>query len=219
MIKAIIFDMDGLLIDSEPIWYRAKEELMAEHNMPWNWEHQKNSMGVSTQTWVNYIHSLLEGKLTQDEVLHGVIDRMKTFYRNGEIGLMPGAKEALELAKQNYRVGLASGSFKDLLYGAVDVNKWNDIFDEILSSDDLERGKPFPDIYEIVMERLGVLPSETVVLEDSRDGIKAGVAAGAKVIAVPSKDAPVPEDVLKSAAAVIDSLYELPEIISILKKQ
>jgi HAD superfamily hydrolase (TIGR01509 family) len=213
MIKAIIFDMDGLLIDSEPVWFRAKEELMKEINYKWTWEDQKHSMGVSTETWVNYVYNLADGKFTKEEVLNGIIDRMRQYYRNGEIELMPGANEALEFSKNNFKVGLASGSYKDLLFGAVKSNKWENIFDEILSSDDMERGKPYPDIYLEVMKRLNVLPSESIVLEDSRDGIKAGVAAGAKVITVPSKDVPVPQEVLDSAYAVIDTLNDFPQIV------
>lgn len=219
MIKAIIFDMDGLLIDSEPVWFRAKEELLKEINYKWTWEDQKNSMGVSTETWVNYVYNLADQKFTKEEVLHGITDRMKQYYRNGEIDLMPGANEALEYSKNNFKVGLASGSYKDLLYGAVKSNNWESIFEEILSSDDMERGKPHPDIYLEVMKRLNVLPEECIVLEDSRDGIKAGVAAGAKVITVPSKDVTVPQKVLDSAFAVIDSLNDFPQIVNKLNKQ
>lgn len=218
MIKAVIFDMDGLLIDSEPVWFRAKEDLLKEINYKWTWEDQKNSMGVSTETWVNYVYNFADQKFTKEEVLHGITDRMKTYYKNGEIDLMPGANEALQFAKNNFKVGLASGSYKDLLYGAVKSNNWESIFEEILSSDDMERGKPQPDIYLEVMKRLGVLPEECIVLEDSRDGIKAGVAAGAKVITVPSKDVPVPPEVLDSAYAVIDSLNDFSQIVNELNK-
>lgn len=218
MIKAVIFDMDGLLIDSEPVWFRAKEDLLKEINYKWTWEDQKNSMGVSTETWVNYVYNFADQKFTKEEVLHGITDRMKTYYKNGEIDLMPGANEALQFSKNNFKVGLASGSYKDLLYGAVKSNNWESIFEEILSSDDMERGKPQPDIYLEVMKRLGVLPEECIVLEDSRDGIKAGVAAGAKVITVPSKDVPVPPEVLDSAYAVIDSLNDFSQIVNELNK-
>ena len=175
-------------------------------------------MGVSTQAWVDYIYNIAEQKLSKDEILIGVTDRMKLYYSKGEIDLMPGAKEALEFASKNYKVGLASGSYKDLLYSAVKINNWENIFEEILSSDDMEKGKPDPDIYLEVIERLGVSPSESVVLEDSRDGIKAGVSAGAFTIAVPGKEVPIPQDVLDSASIVIDNLLEFPGVISELSK-
>ncbi|MCB0729950.1 MAG: HAD family phosphatase [Ignavibacteriae bacterium] len=214
MIKAIIFDMDGLLIDSEPIWFRAKQELMKTLNLEWTHEDQIATMGVPTQFWIDYLYKKVNGILTKDELLHGVTDRMINLYKKGEIELMPGVKEALKLAKENYKVGLATGSYKQLMEISLDINNWRNIFDVILSSDDLERGKPFPDIYLEVMKRLNVKPKESVVLEDSRDGIKAGVAAEANVIAIPSKEVEVPKDVLNSATFVIDSLNEFPEVLN-----
>jgi HAD superfamily hydrolase (TIGR01509 family) len=186
--------------------------------MVWTNRDQENTMGVSTQSWVDYIHRKINGVLSKEQVLNGIVERMKNYYDNGELELMQGANDALKFASENFKVGLASGSYKDLLYRAVKSNNWESIFDEILSSDDLERGKPNPDIYLEIMKRMDVLPSESVVLEDSRDGIKAGVAAGAKVIAVPSKEAPVPQEVLNSAYAVTDTLFDFPIIIKELNK-
>ena len=214
MIKAIIFDMDGLLINSEPIWFRAKKELMESLNIEWTWEDQKNSMGVSTDAWTNYLYEKANRTVGKKELRNGVVEKMRKFYESGQLETMSGANEALIFSKENFKVGLASGSYKDLLYSAVKVNKWESFFDEILSSDDLERGKPHPDIYLEVIKRLGVEPHECVVLEDSRDGIKAGVASGAKVIAVPSKEVKVPQEVLDSASMVIETLLTFPESIS-----
>ncbi|MCW8848361.1 MAG: HAD family phosphatase [Melioribacteraceae bacterium] len=214
MIKAVIFDMDGLLIDSEPVWFRARTEFLKEAGLTWTWEHQKNSMGISTKAWVEYIYNFANQKLSKEEVLDGIVSRMKQYYANGEIDIMPGANEALNYSKENFKVGLASGSYKELLYSAVKLNNWEKTFDEILSGDDIERGKPEPDIYLNVMERLGVMPSESIVLEDSRDGIKAGVAACANVIAVPGRDIPVPQEVLDSAFAVINTLNDFPKIVN-----
>ena len=213
MIKAIIFDMDGLLIDSEPVWFRARHELLQTINMEWKWENQKNTMGVSTNAWVEYIHKFVEGKLSEEEILKGVTERVKQIYSSGEVKLMQGALQALKYASDNFKVGLASGSYKEILHSVVKVNNWGEYFDEILSSDDMERGKPNPDIYLEVAKRLSVKPEECIVLEDSRDGIKAGVAAGAKIITVPSKDVTVPQEVLDSAFAILDSLNDFPQIV------
>lgn len=212
MIKAIIFDMDGLLIDSEPLWLRAKVDLMKKIDDEWTHKDQENTMGVSTQSWVDYIYNKINAQLSKEEVLNEIIDRMKSYYNNGELELMPGASGALDFAKKNFMVGLASGSQRDLLYLAVKSNGWENVFNEVLSSDDLERGKPNPDIYLEIMKRLGVTPAQSVVLEDSRDGIKAGVASGAHVIAVPSKEVRVPQNVLNTASYIINTLENFPKI-------
>ena len=214
MIKAIIFDMDGLLINSEPVWFKAKVNLMKSINLEWTHEDQTSTMGVPTKFWIDYIFNKVNGVLSKEEILHGVTDRMKNLYRNGEIELMPGALDALNIAKQKYKVGLATGSYKELMEIILEVNNWEKYFEVILSSDDLQRGKPFPDIYIEVMKRLNVEPKETIILEDSRDGIRSGVSSGANVIAVPSKEVEVPKEVLNSAAFVIDSLEDFPDILN-----
>jgi HAD superfamily hydrolase (TIGR01509 family) len=213
MIKAIIFDMDGLLINSEPVWFKARKDLCSTYNINWTWDHQKNNMGVSTRAWVEYMRNLLGDNLSSEEILNGIIDRMVNYYKKGEIELMPYANESLEYCHGKYSIGLASGSYKKLLHTAIETNNWSNYFNHILSSDDMERGKPFPDIYIEIVKRLGVKPEESIVLEDSRDGIIAGVTAGTNVIAVPGKEVEVPKDVLNSASEVINSLKDFPKAL------
>lgn len=214
MIKAVIFDFDGLLIDSEPAWFKARKSMMNEFNLDWTIDDQKQNLGVSTKTWVNYLNDKLEGRLTTDEILNRVISDMKELYRNGEVDSKPGADEALKYCKDNnFIIGLASGSYKELLFIALKSKNWEGYFDEILSSDDLKKGKPAPDIYIEILKRLNMKPEESVVIEDSKDGIKAGAAAKTNVIAIPAKEYPVPEDVLNSTRRVIKSLFNLPETI------
>jgi HAD superfamily hydrolase (TIGR01549 family) len=214
MIKAIIFDFDGLLIDSEPVWFKARKAILNEFNLDWTWNDQKYTLGVSTKDWVSYMSGKLGTKITSDEILNRVITKMKEFYTNGEAKSKLGADEALKFCKNNkFIMGLASGSYKDLLLSALRYKRWEEYFDEILSSDDLKKGKPAPDIYIEILRRLRVKPEESIVLEDSRDGIKAGKAAGTSVIAVPSTEVQIPEEVLKSANRIISSLIDLPETI------
>jgi HAD superfamily hydrolase (TIGR01509 family) len=215
MIKAIIFDFDGLLIDSEPAWFKARKSLLNQFNLDWTIDDQKQNLGVSTKAWVNYLNEKLEGRLTPNEILNRVITNMKELYRNGEVDSKPGADEALQYCKDNnFIIGLASGSYKELLFIALKSKNWENYFDEILSSDDLKKGKPAPDIYIEILNRLNVKPEESIVLEDSMDGIKAGVAAKTNVIAIPAKEYPVPEEILSSAKRTIESLKELPETIN-----
>ena len=214
MIKAIIFDFDGLLIDSEPAWFEARKSLLTEFNMDWTLDDQKQNLGVSTKHWVNYLSNKLANRLTSDEILNKVIFNMIEMYKNGEVLSKPGADVALKYCKDNnFILGLASGSYKELLFTGLKSKMWEDYFDEIISSDDLKNGKPAPDIYIEILKRLNVKPEESVVVEDSKDGITAGAAAKSNVIAVPSKEYPVPANVLSSAKRVLESLFELPETV------
>lgn len=208
MIKAIIFDLDGLLINSEPLWFEARKELFKKFDKVWTNEDQKANMGVSTDAWSGYMTEKLDNKLSQAKILEIIVEKMNDYYENGKLELMPGADTAVKYASENFKTALASGSYKQLLFKAVKSNEWEEYFDEILSSDDLEKGKPDPLIYIETSKRLGVDPDEAVVVEDSNDGIRAGIAAGAKVIAVPNKKENLPEDLKKNSAAVIDSLND-----------
>lgn len=208
MIKAVIFDMDGILINSEPVWFKARKDLFEPLNLEWTWEDQKNTMGVSTQTWVDYMTKKADGKLTPDEILNGIVDRMVNYYEAGEVDAMPGADDAVKYCAGKYKTGVASGSYKKLLYAAIESKGWKKYFEEILSSDDLERGKPAPDIYLEVIKRLEVKPEESVIIEDSADGMRAGVAAGTNIIAVPSEGVKVPGEIKDKVAEVIPTLHE-----------
>jgi HAD superfamily hydrolase (TIGR01509 family) len=209
MIRAVVFDMDGLLIDTEPLWFRARRELFQQHGLTWTEADQVKCMGVSTATWTELMADRLDGRMAPAEITEDIVNRMVAYYRAGEVELLPGAQAALELCRSNYPVGLASGSHKRLLAAAVEGMQWRSFFDEILSSDDCAAGKPAPDVYLEVIRRLGVRPAETAVLEDATSGILAGYAAGARVIAVPNHHLPPPEDVLAKADIVIDSLESL----------
>ena len=208
MIKAVIFDMDGLLINSEPLWFKARREFFKRYDAVWTEEDQITNMGVSTKAWASYMAEKLNHKLSEEKIVQAIVEKMKTYYGTGKLEVMTGADEALKYSSGKFKTGLASGSYKELLFKAIKSNQWEKYFDEILSSDDLEKGKPDPLIYIETSKRLGVEPGESVVVEDSNDGIRAGIDAGAKVIAVPNKKENLPEDLKNKSAAVIDSLKE-----------
>ncbi|MGD8779769.1 MAG: HAD family phosphatase [Ignavibacteria bacterium] len=213
MIKAVVFDFDGLLINSEPVWFKAREALFLEYETEWTWEDQKNNMGVSTKTWTKYMEKKLNYRLPPEKITGIIVDKMKQIYTGGDIELKPGAAEAITYCRQKYKTGLASGSHKALLYAALESLNWKNYFDEILSSDDLEKGKPSPLIYIEICKRLQVRPEETVVLEDSKDGMIAGISAGTNVIGIPSNELPVPDDVLSKTKTVLNSLSEFEDYL------
>lgn len=206
MIKAVVFDLDGLLVDTEPLWYRARTELFQRYDLVWNDSDQKRCMGVSTADWSNYMAERLNMKLSPAEIVDEILGRLEAYYQAGEVELLPGVSQALEFSLDNYKLGLASGSPGRLVNAALQGANWGNLFSEVLSGDDLPAGKPAPDIYLEITRRLRVSVRETVVVEDSTSGILAGYAAGAKVIAVPNQHLKPPPDVLNKADVVIDSL-------------
>ncbi|UCC74905.1 MAG: HAD family phosphatase [Gemmatimonadota bacterium] len=214
MIRAVIFDMDGLLVDSEPVWFAARRELLARFGKHWTESDQQRLMGVSTSTWVDYVTEKLEGAMPPDEVLHNIVGIMAAAYESGDVPLLPGASEALEHCVGRYRVGLASGSPRLLIEAALTGADWQRCFEEVISSDECARGKPAPDVYLEIMRRMGLSPETTVVVEDSAAGILAGKAAKAKVVAVPRGFTSPDSEALEQADARLESLHALPSALT-----
>lgn len=209
MSKAVIFDLDGLLVDSEPVWFRVRTAMFEKLGLQWTETDQKALMGRSTAAWIDYVDQKLQGRLSRDEIVRQTLDGMVKSYRAGEVRVMPGARKALECCGRNRILGLASGSPRVLIDAALDSNGWRGFFREVISSDEVANGKPAPDVYLEIMKRLDVVPRETVIVEDSGSGILAGKSAGAKVIAVPNDHLMPGRETLEAADVVIDSLAEI----------
>lgn len=205
MIEAIIFDMDGLLVDSEPVWDRARRDMAAEAGKTWNQDDHKAVMGVSTHEWADYMINRLELTLSPDEVEDQIIGRMVETYRNG-IPFFSGAVEAVNLAAQNFLTALASGSHPKLIETVTADSALHGKFKVIQAGDSVPSGKPAPDIYLETAKRLGVNPAHCVCLEDSGNGILSGKRAGMKVIAVPDPRFPPAADKLNQADLVLEAL-------------
>jgi HAD superfamily hydrolase (TIGR01509 family) len=209
MIDAVIFDMDGLLVDSEPAWYRARVDLLEQHGKTWTATDQLAMAGVHTDVWVDALYDKLGGQLSRERVFEAIIGRMVGYYEGGEVPIMPGADEALAACAERYRIGLASGSPMRLISACLTGAGWRDHFEALISSDELEHGKPAPDVYLELMRRMGLDPTTTAVVEDSGAGIQSARAAGARVVAVPHPNTDPGPRVLDLAAARIDSLRDL----------
>ncbi|MCL4237901.1 MAG: HAD family phosphatase [Anaerolineae bacterium] len=207
MIEAVVFDMDGLLVDSEPLWQQARIAAFGAERLRWTDADQREVMGSSTQAWARQIQTKLDDGTPTEEIIERVLDELVALYRR-EVPLMPGANEILTLLRGRYPLGLASGSPYRLIHAALESAGWDGIFDPMLSTDDMPRGKPAPDIYLAITARMGVPVERTAVIEDSTNGILSGVAAGVKVIAVPARDHPASDDVLSQASLVLSSLHD-----------
>lgn len=214
MIEAVIFDMDGLLVDSEPVWFRARVDLMEQHGAGWTAADQLAMAGVHTAVWVEALRGKLDGVLSSAQILEEIVGRMSSYYERGEVCVLPGAAEAIAGCADRYRVGLASGSPQRLIDACLAGAGWAPYFECVLSSDELERGKPAPDVYLEIMRHMGLHAGTTAVVEDSGAGIEAGKAAGAKVVAVPNPHTDPGPEVLALADARIDTLHALPATLA-----
>lgn len=207
MIEAVVFDMDGLLVDSEPLWQRARIEAFSAGELDWTDADQERVMGQSTQGWARLIADKLNHAYSLEQIVERVVGQMECYYRQS-VPLLPGAREAIDLLRGRYKLGLASGASYRLLNAVLESAGWTDVFAEVLSSDDLPRGKPAPDIYLEITRRLGVPAERIAVFEDSANGILAAYEAGNRVIAVPSYYYQPSSEVLQKAALVLPTLAD-----------
>ena len=207
MIEAVVFDMDGLLVDSEPLWQRARLTAFGAERLRWTEADQQRVMGSSTHAWAAQIQEKLGEAYSLEEIIERVVAHLAALYREA-VPLMPGASEILRLLHGRYPLGLASGSSYRLIEVVLQETGWNSAFSYVLSTDDMPRGKPAPDIYLAIAGQMGVPTGHIAVFEDSPNGILAGLEAGVKVIAVPGRDHPPQDGVLRRVSLVLPSLRD-----------
>ncbi len=204
---AVVFDMDGLLVDSEPLWQDARIAAFGADRLRWTDADQQRVMGSATEEWAAFLAERLDGAYSVDEIIERVLAQMEAFYRE-HVPLLPGAKDVVNQVAAAYPVAIASGSPRRLVDAVLDGAGWRDQFSVVVCSDDVQQGKPAPDAYLAAAAKLQVPPASLAVFEDSANGILAGKAAGAYVIAVPNHYAQPPEDVLARADRALGSLRE-----------
>ena len=220
MIAAVIFDMDGVLIDSEGTWSRVRADVVARHGGHWTEQDQRNVMGDNSRQWSAYIKRTWSVPLSEAEIFREVLSTMIAVYERDGLTVLPGAREAVEMLGARYPLAVASSSPRELIAVALRVADLNVAFRVIVSSDDVEHGKPAPDVYILAAARLGVPATACVAIEDSSNGLRAAVAAGMATIAVPNPAFPPAADALRDARAVLLSLHDLtPDFIESLENQ
>ena len=207
-IDAVIFDLDGVLIDSEPVWEEVRRALVAERGGTWQPDSQKRLMGMSTREWARYLSEDLGVGLAPDEVAGLVIDRMEQRYRV-RLPLLPGATTTVERMAERWPLGLASSSPPRLIRVVLEAAGLLHHFATAISTEEVARGKPAPDVYLAAAAKLAVAPGRCVAIEDSTNGLRSASAAGLRLIAVPRPEYPPGPDALAAADLVLFGLRQL----------
>jgi HAD superfamily hydrolase (TIGR01509 family) len=213
VIDAVVFDLDGVLIDSEHVWDEARRSLARAHGRQWPDTASRDMMGMSSPEWSRYMHDVVGLAEAPEEISAAVVRRLQDVYRR-ELPLLGGAVAAVERLAARWPLGLASSSNRELIDLVLELSSLGRFFRVTVSSEEVARGKPAPDVYLEAAKRLGVGPEECAAVEDSENGIRSAKAAGMRVLAVPNPRYPPREDALAQADVVLESLAELtPRIV------
>ena len=213
VIDAVVFDLDGVLLQSEEVWDAVRERYVRERGGRYDDEVQRAMMGMSAPEWSRYLHEQAGVPEEPAAINRDVVERMLEAYRH-ELPLLPGAVDAVLRTAAAFPLGLASSSNRAIFEEVLQLAELEDCFRATVSSEEVERGKPAPDVYLEAARRLGVAPERCAAIEDSHAGIRSAKAAGMRVVAIPNASYPPDEDALALADVTLRSLEEMtPERI------
>jgi len=207
-VQAVVFDLDGVLIDSEELWDEVRRDLAADSGRPWPAAATRAMLGMSTPEWSAYLVDEVGIPGRPEDVASLVIDRMADRYR-ARLPLLPGAVEAVRRLGERWPLGLATSSPRRLIDAVLAAAGLTSSFRVSVSTEEVTAGKPSPAVYLDAARRLGIDPRRGVAIEDSSNGLRAAAAAGLRVIAVPNAAFPPAEDALGLAGAVVRSLDDV----------
>ena len=207
-IEAVVFDLDGVLVQSEELWDAARRELAEEHGIEWPGDATDAMMGMSSKEWSRYMHDEVGVPDPPEEINRKVLAWVEKRYRE-DLPWIPGARDAVRRIGERFPLGLATSSNREIIDIVVEVGGFEDLLRVTVSSEEVERGKPAPDVYLEATRRMGVDPRATAAVEDSTNGLLAADAAGMRVIAIPNDAHPPAEKGLAAADVVLDSIDDL----------
>jgi HAD superfamily hydrolase (TIGR01509 family) len=207
-IRAVIFDLDGVLVDSEQVWDDARRQLTEDRDGRWSESATQDMMGMSSTEWSRYMHEVLGVKLPSEEISAAVVRRMEGLYHE-HLPLIPGACETVERVAARWPLGLASSANRPVIEVVLELSGLGGFFETTVSSEEVARGKPAPDVYLEAARRLRVDPVLCAAVEDSSSGILSAHAAGMRVVAIPNRTFPPSEEALEATDVAIPSLQEL----------
>ncbi|TDB72401.1 HAD family phosphatase [Micromonospora sp. KC723] len=212
-VDAVIFDLDGVIVDSEPVWEEVRRAYVATHGGTWQPDTQRRLMGMSTGEWAGYLSGELGVDRTAEQVAAEVVEEMTRRYAR-RVPLIDDADAVVRRMADRWPLGLASSSPTRLIAAALAATGLTDVFRVTLSTEETARGKPAPDVWLAVAERLGVDPARCVAIEDSSNGVRSAAAAGMRVVAVPHGAYPLDPDAAALAAVTLPSVDALtPEVV------
>ncbi|SBT51067.1 HAD family hydrolase [Micromonospora auratinigra] len=213
MVDAVLFDLDGVLVDSEPVWEEVRRAYVAAHGGTWQPDTQRRLMGMSTGEWAAYLSGELGVDRSAEQVATEVVAEMTRRYAQ-RVPLIDDADAVVRRIAARWPLGLASSSPTRLIAAALDATGLADAFGATLSTEETARGKPAPDVWLAVADRLGVDPARCVAVEDSSNGVRSAAAAGMRVVAVPHGSYPLDADAEKLAAVLLPAIDALtPEVV------
>jgi HAD superfamily hydrolase (TIGR01509 family) len=212
-LQGVIFDMDGVLVDSESLWHEVRRDFVAGFGGRWTEDDQRAVMGANSAQWAGHIRSNFGVELENQEVIARVVSLLEERLSQN-LPLLPGAREAVTRLAAAYPLAVASSSPRRVIEKVLEGAGLGRRFEALVSSDEVERGKPSPDVYLEACRRLAVEPHRAVAIEDSTNGIKAADAAGLSVVALPNPHFPPTREALRLAGSVIETLHELtPQLV------
>jgi HAD superfamily hydrolase (TIGR01509 family) len=207
-VEAVVFDLDGVIVDSEHLWDEVREELAHERGGRWHERAQADMMGMSSPEWSRYMHDVIGLAESPAEIDDEVVARMLDRYAV-RLPLIDGAVDAVLRVAGSYRLALASSSNRRIIDAVLDAAGLTSSFEATVSSEEVGRGKPAPDVFLEAARRLDLPSDRCAAVEDSGNGIRAAKAAGMRVIAIPNRRYPPPPDALGLAQVVLTSVGDL----------
>jgi HAD superfamily hydrolase (TIGR01509 family) len=214
VIDAVVFDLDGVIVDSVQVWDEVREEYTREVGGVYTAAATRDMMGMSSVEWSRYMAEQLGVPGTPQEINAAIVERMLARY-GASPPLIPGAVEAVRRVAAHWPLAIASSSNPELIEVVLRAAGLRELFPVAVSSQDVARGKPAPDVYLEAARRLGVEPVRCAAVEDSHNGIRSAKAAGMRVVAVPNPHFPPDDEALAQADVVVPAIGELtPELLA-----
>lgn len=211
--EAVVFDLDGVLVDSEQAWDEVRRSVVAEHGGTWTAEATRALQGMSTPEWARYLVEELGAELSAEDAAEHVVAEMARRYAD-QPPVLPGAIQTIRTVAARWPVAIASSSPPLLISSFLSYAELTDVVPVAVSSEEVAAGKPAPDVYLEAARQLGVPATSCAAVEDSTNGLRAAIAAGMSVVAIPNRLFPPDPDVLATAAAVVPDVGDLPAALA-----